>query len=85
MQAKLDGHEVVCYCLPMKYLYRVVTDNLMGFEAQFRHKWWPFGWKQCFDGNSHLTEEAALGCIEEHKWESLPNPRFVSKVVRKVE
>lgn len=69
----------------MRYRYRIVTDNLMGYEAQYQRKWWPLGWKQCFGGNSYLTEYEALECINEHKRESIPMPKFVSEIVRKVE
>jgi len=63
-----------------KYKYRIVTDDVLGFEAQYKPKW-SFHWKTCFDSNTHFTKEEALECIDEHKRDSMPKPPFVSSVV----
>ena len=43
--------------------YRIVRDNCLGYEVQFKRRWWPF-WLQCdwFGGrgfNSRPTVELA--------------------------
>ena len=43
--------------------YRIVRDNCLGYEVQFKRRWWPF-WLQCgaaggWGINSHLTIEQA--------------------------
>jgi len=47
-----------------KTRYRVVRDNYLGYEAQFRWWWCPF-WFQRFGANTYVTlEEAQKVCVD---------------------
>lgn len=53
--------------------YRVVRDNWLGYEVQFKVWWWPF-WVQCGVANTHSTLEKAISYAQDHKkgglWQS---------------
>ena len=49
-----------------KTKYRVVTDNYLGYEAQYRPWFFPF-WQQLNGMNTHMTIEGALEMCKRFK------------------
>lgn len=45
--------------------YRIVRDRYLGFEAQFRPRWWPL-WSQCFGCNTSPSVERARQVADKH-------------------
>ncbi len=46
--------------------YRIVTDEFLGYEAQFRPWWWPF-WMQCFFVNTSPSVESSRKVVDKHR------------------
>ncbi len=50
----------------MKKQYRVVTDEFLGFRAEWSYRWWPF-WGRCTMPSTCASIEDAKKDIEKHK------------------
>ena len=60
-----------------KTKYRVVTDNYLGYEAQYRPWFLPF-WRQLNGINTHPTIENALEMCKAFKRAKTPKPKTVA-------